>query len=104
MDLLGEDSEIFHIILLLELCLVHRYQVLLLLLPVELLALEPARVLDLLALVLETRVSKIVYLLDVVNILLTLMLCVIIYFEWALRSHEVWVCLGVIIGRYLLSI
>ena len=79
-------------------------KVLLLFLPIKLLSLKFSRVLDLLALVLETCVSKIVYLLDVVNILLTLMLCVIIYFEWALRSHEVWVCLGVIIGRYLLTI
>ena len=82
----------------------HSDQVLLLFLPIKLLALKFPRVLDLLALVLESLVRQIVYLLDVVNILLTLVLCVIIYFEGALRSHEVRICLGMIIGRYLLTI
>ena len=82
----------------------HSDQILLLFLPIKLLALKFPRVLDLLALVLESLVRQIVYLLDVVNILLTLVLCVVIYFEGTLRSHEVRICLRMIIGRYLLTI
>ena len=82
----------------------HSDQVLFLFLPIKLLTLKFTRVLDLLALILETLVRQIVNFLDVVNILLALVLCMIIYFEGALRSHEVWICLGMIIGRYLLAI
>ena len=57
LDLFGEELQVIHVILLLQCRLVHGYHILLLLLPVELLALELSRVLDLLALFLESLMS-----------------------------------------------
>ncbi len=57
LDLLGEESQVFQVILLFEFCLVHCNHILLLLLPVELFALEFSGILDLLALFLESLMS-----------------------------------------------
>lgn len=57
LDLFGEESKVVHVILLLQLCLVHSNHILLLFLPVELFSLELSRVLDLLALLLESLMS-----------------------------------------------
>ena len=57
LDLLGEESQVIQVILLFEFCLVHCNHILLLLLPVELFALEFSRILDLLALFLESLMS-----------------------------------------------
>ena len=104
LNLLGQELQVLHVVLFLELGLVHCNQVLFLFLPIKLLSLKLTRVLDLLALILEALVRQIVDFLDVVNVLLALVLCVIIYFEGALRSHEVRICLRMVIGRYLLTI
>ena len=57
LDLFGEEVQVVHVILFFELRLVHGYHILFLLLPVELLALELSRVLNLLALFLESLMS-----------------------------------------------
>lgn len=82
----------------------HSNQVLLLFLPIELFTLEFARILYFLTFLLKSLMSKIVDFLDVMNILFPLMLRVIINLERALWPHEVWICLRVVIGRYLLPI
>ena len=57
LDLFGEELQVIHVILLLEGRLVHGYHILFLFLPVELLSLELSRVLELLALFLESLMS-----------------------------------------------
>ena len=57
LDLFGEELQVIHVILLLEGRLVHGYHILFLFLPVELLSLKLSRVLDLLALFLESLMS-----------------------------------------------
>lgn len=104
LDLFGQELHILHIVLLFQLCFVHCDQILLLLLPVELLTLEFPRVLDLLALLLEALVRQVVDLLDVVYVLLSFVLGVVVDLERTLRPHEVWVSLRVVVGRDLLAI
>ena len=57
LDLFGQELQVIHVILLLEGRLVHGYHILFLFLPVKLLSLELSRVLDLLALFLESLMS-----------------------------------------------
>ena len=57
LDLFGKESQVVHVILLLKFSLVHSYHILFLLLPVELLSLVLSRILDLLALLLESLMS-----------------------------------------------
>ena len=89
--MLGKESQILHIVLLLKFGLVNSDHVLLLFLPVELFTLKFTRILDLLAFLLESLVSKIINFLDIVNVLFALMLCMVVNLERSLRSHEVWV-------------
>lgn len=80
------------------------YQILLLFLPVKLFTLEFARILYFLTFLLKSLMSKIVDFLDVMNILFSFMLRVIVNLERTLRSHEVRVCLRMVICGYLLPI
>lgn len=57
LDLFGKESQILHVILLLQLCFVHCYHILFLLLPIELLSLILSCILNLLALLLESLMS-----------------------------------------------
>lgn len=78
--------------------------VLLVLLPSKLLPLELSALLYLLALGLESLMGHVVNFLQILNVLLAFLLSVVVHLEWSLRSHEVWVCLGVIAVRNLLSV
>lgn len=98
LDLLGEEAEVVQIILLPKLRLMKCNHVLLLFLPVELLSLKFPRVLDLLAFFLEALMRHVVNFLDIVDILLALVLCMIVYFERALGAHEVGVGLRMVVG------
>ena len=91
LNLLGKESKILHIVFLFQFSFMHCYQILLLFLPIELLTFKFTRILDLLAFLLESLMGQIVDLLNIMHILLTLMLRVVVDFEWSLRSHEVWV-------------
>lgn len=82
----------------------HSNQILFLFLPVKLFTLKFARILYFLTFLLKSLMSKIVDFLDVMNILFSFMLSVIVNLEGALRSHEVWICLRVVIGGNLLPI
>ena len=67
----------------------HRNDVLFLLLPAKLLTLKVSNVLYLFAFFLETKVCLIIDLLEVGDILLSLGLSMVIYFERSLRSKEI---------------
>ena len=82
----------------------HRDHVLLLFLPVELLTLEFTRIFNLLAFLLESLMGKIVNFLNIVYVLFALVLGMVINLERSLGSHEVWVCLGMIVRRNLLPV
>ena len=79
-------------------------QILFLFLPIKLFALKLTWILDLLALFLESLMGQIIDLLNIMNILFTFVLCMIINFEWSLRSHEIWVSLRVVVGGHLLPV
>ena len=57
LDLFGEELQVIHVILLFEGRLVHGYHILFLFLPIKLLTLVLSRVLDFLALFLESLMS-----------------------------------------------
>lgn len=84
LNLLGKESQILHIVLLLKFGLVHSDHVLFLFLPVELFAFEFTRILDLLAFFLESLVSKVIDFLNIVNVLFSFMLGMVINLEWTL--------------------
>ena len=84
LNLLGKESQILHIVLLLKFVLVHSNHVLLLFLPVELFTLKFTRILDLLTFLLESLVSKIINFLDIVNVLFAFVLGMVVNLEWSL--------------------
>ena len=104
LDLLRKELHIIHIVLFLEFSLMNSDQILLLLLPVKLLTFKFTWVLDLLTLFLETLVRQVIDFLNIMHILLTLMLSMVVNLEWTLRSHEIWICLRMIICWNLLAI
>ena len=78
--------------------------VLLLFLPVELLTLEFTRILNLLALLLEPLMGKVINFLDIVDVLFAFMLSMVINLERSLGSHEVRISLRVVVSRYLFPV
>lgn len=48
--------------------------------------------------------GEIIDFLDIMNVLFALMLCVVVDLEGTLGSHEVWIGLGVVVRRHLLSV
>lgn len=98
LDLLGKETQVLHIVLLFKLSLMYGNKVLLLFLPIKLFSFKLTGVFYLLAFFLESLVCQIIYFLNVMNVLLSLMLSVIVYFERTLRAHKVWIGLRVIIG------
>lgn len=98
LNLRGQEFQIVHVVLFLQFSLMNSYQILLLFLPVKLLALEFARILNFLAFFLESLMRQIVDLLNIVDVLLALMLRVIIDLERTLRSHEIRIGLRMVVG------
>ena len=84
LNLFCKESQVIHVILLSKLSLMHSDHILLLLLPIKLLAFNFPRVFNLLAFFLEALVRQIIDFLDVMHILLALMLCMVVDFEWTL--------------------
>jgi len=78
--------------------------ILFLLLPNELVLLEVAHRLDLLALLDEALVGSVVGLLQILDVLLALGLGVVVHFEGALRPQEVRVGFVVVLVAYLVSL
>lgn len=104
LNLDGQLPEVVEIVLPLHLLVVKRDNVLLLLLPVELLALEFAHLSDLFALLLEPLMGLLVDRLDVLHEALPLGLGMVVNLEWTLRSEEVRVGVLVVLVRNVLSI
>ena len=92
-----------YVILLFEHLVMAGDNVLLFLLPAELLSFKVANVFHFIALLLESLVRLVVNFLQVLNILLALGLRMVVYFERALRSHEVGVCIVVVSARDFLA-
>ena len=78
--------------------------ILLFLLPIELLSFKLSYFLDLFTLVSESSVSLIIDSLQIWNVTLTFCLGVIVNFKWTLASEEIWVGLWMEIIWYLFSI
>lgn len=87
-DLLSELGQVHGVVLDLEFVFVLRYNILLFLLPVELLLFELPHFLELLALKVESLLSLQISLGEVLHELLPLGLCVVVNFKRPVRSHE----------------
>jgi len=97
LDLFCKEPQVIHVILLFKLVFMHCDHVLFLLLPIKLLAFKFSCVLDLLALFLEALMRQVIDFLNVMDVLLAFVLGMVVDFEWALGSHEIWISLRVIV-------
>lgn len=104
LDLGCQDIHVFDVVLLPQLLVVERQDVLLLLLPVELLPLELTSLLQLLALLLEAVVCLLVDFLDYTNIFLAFSVSMVVHLEGPLRPEEIRVGTVMVLSRDLLSI
>ena len=89
LDLLSQLGEVRNVVFLFQLVIVLGDDVLLLLLPAELLTLKVSNVFYLFAFFLEAQISLVIDFLKVRDILLSLSLSMVINFERSLRSKEI---------------
>ena len=74
------------------------------LLPSELFPFKLAKVLGFFAFFFKSVVGLSIDFLEILNELLSLRFSMIVNFEWALRSQEIWIGVIVVVSGYLLSI
>ena len=104
LHLLGQEGLVFIVVPLPQLDLMNRSHILFMLDPAELLSFKLASLFDPLTLLLESTVGICMTLLEVVDVLLSLLLSVVIELERTIAPHEVRIGLRMVAGRNLLTI